>query len=135
MTPEGILGLSGALHFLQIPSLYVLSRGTLHLERELPRLSPINARLVTLFVAALTVLLLGLGGLIVLFKHQLVITAFGQSLCWLFAAFWCLRVLAQLWLHPVWPMKGSGKRLYYGLLALYAYLAASYLFVALATRA
>jgi hypothetical protein len=130
LEPSGLLMLSGALHFLQIPSMYVLSRGGLNLTRDLEELSPINARLVVLFVAALTLLLLGLGGLVVFQHQQLLSSAFGRGVCWLLGVFWSLRVAAQCWLKSAWPMKGSGSKLYYGLLVLYAYLALSYLLVA-----
>jgi hypothetical protein len=126
-----VLLVCGALHFLQIPSLFALSRGTLNLGRDLVALSPINARIITLFVAAVTFLLLGLGGLIVLQRDQLLSSAFGRGVCWLLGAFWLLRASAQwFWLRGVWPRAKSSRRLYYGLLGLYACLALCYLSVA-----
>jgi hypothetical protein len=122
---ELLLAIAGALHFLQLPSMRYLSRG-LMLRADLQRLTPLNSRLVMLFVGGVMVLLLGLGACAMLQPEAWLRDGLGPSLLLLLALFWAARAVAQAWLRPWWP-KGRGNRvLLYGLWALYAALAVTY---------
>ena len=119
------LVLAGALHFLQIPSMLYLRRG-LALERDLRRLTPLNARLVRLFIAAVMLLLLGLGASAVLQPSAWLDVALGRTLALLLGCFWLARAVSQAWLRPEWPRGPGNRALLYGLWSLYAFLALSY---------
>jgi len=120
------LSLAGALHFLQIPSLFYLARGALDLQSDLGRLSPVNRRLFVVFVVAVAFLLLGIGGLVALHPTSFLDTSLGRKLCWLLAAFWTARAAVQTWLRPVWPRDRKNRAIFYALFALYALLATCY---------
>jgi hypothetical protein len=127
---QALLMTAGALHFLQIPSMRYLSRGGLRLSEELARLSPINQRIVRLFVAAVMLLLLGLGASAALHSRCWVTTPLGHFLTALLGVFWLGRALSQAWLFDAWPRGAGNRSLYFALFALYAFLAGSYLLVA-----
>src|SRR6186713_2385206 len=63
---ELLLTIAGCLHFLQIPSTSHLARRLLKLGPDLAKLTPINARVVRIFVAAASLLILGLGITVIL---------------------------------------------------------------------
>ena len=126
---EALLAVSGALHFLQIPSMAYLNRGALRLGSDLERLSALNARIVRLFVGAVMILLLGLGASAALQTDQWLTTPLGRYLSFMLGGFWFARATAQAWLFRVWPRGRSHLGLYFGLFGLYAFLAASYLAV------
>jgi hypothetical protein len=122
---ELVLMSAGALHFLQLPSMRYLSRG-LRLRADLERLTPLNARLVRLFVGAVMVLLLGLGASAVMQPEAWLSCALGRSLLLLLAGFWAARALAQAWLRPLWPPGRANRALLYALWSLYGGLAIGY---------
>ena len=128
---EALLTVLGLLHFLQLPSTAYLARGTLQLKRELEWLSTLNQRIVLVFVAAVSFLLLGLGALLAWRAHAFATTALGHWLCALLAAFWSARAGAQLWLFSVWPRGLRNRGWYWGLLCLYLSLAVGYWLVTL----
>jgi hypothetical protein len=121
-----VLSIAGALHFLQLPSLVYLVRGTLDLRGDLGRLSAVNRRLFVVFVLAVAFLLLGMGALVALYPEHFLETPLGQRLCWLLAIFWTARALVQTWLRSVWPRDSANRAVYYGLFALYTFLAVCY---------
>ena len=59
--PELLLTIAGSLHFLQIPTTSHLARRLLKLGPDLAKLSPLNLRIVRIFMAAASLLILGLG--------------------------------------------------------------------------
>lgn len=124
---ELLLTIAGSLHFLQIPSTAHLARHLLHLGPDLAKLSPINLRIVRIFVAAASCLILGLGVIVVSHASEIASTRLGRSLCVLLVLFWCARAIAQVWLRPVWPRAARGSFWYGALLTLYVTLALSYL--------
>lgn len=123
---ETLLSMVGALHFLQVPSMRYLSRGALALAADLHKLTPINARLVRLFIAAVMLLLLGLGASACAQPEAWLSSALGRTLLLLLGCFWTGRALSQAWLRAVWPRGRANRALLYGLWALYGVLAASY---------
>jgi hypothetical protein len=123
---ETLLCLAGSAHFLQIPSMRYLSRGGLALEADLGKLTPINARLVRLFIAAVMLLLLGLGASATVQPQLWLESELGRSLTLLLGCFWLGRALAQAWLRRVWPAGAANRALLYGLWTLYGLLALSY---------
>jgi hypothetical protein len=128
---EALLAVLGLLHFLQLPSTAFLARGTLKLKRELKWLSALNQRIVLVFVAAVSFLLLGLGALLAWRAHAFATTLLGYWLCALLSAFWSARAAAQLWLFSVWPRGQGARRWYWGLFCLYLSLAGGYWLVTL----
>jgi hypothetical protein len=126
---ELLLMTAGALHYLQIPSMAYLRRGALKLESDLRRLTPVNARIVRVFVFAVMLLLLGLGALAMTQPQAWLESSLGTFLSLLLGGFWIARAAAQIWLFRVWPAGSGNRSLYFGLLLLYAYLAFSYLAV------
>ena len=122
---EAWLTLAGARHFLQIPSMRYLRRG-LALEQALGRLTPLNARLVRLFIGAVMLLLLGLGASAVLQPSAWLDVALGRTLALLLGCFWLGRAVSQAWLRPEWPRGRGNRALLYGLWLLYGFLALSY---------
>jgi len=124
---EVLLITAGALHYLQIPSMAYLRRGALKLESDLKLLTPVNARIVRVFVLAVMLLLLGLGASAMTQPHAWLDSPLGTFLSLLLGGFWVARAAAQVWLFRVWPAGYGNRSLYFGLLALYAYLAVSYL--------
>jgi hypothetical protein len=126
-TAELLLMTAGALHYLQIPSMAYLRRGALKLESDLRRLTPVNARIVRVFVLAVMVLLLGRGATAMTQPEAWLDSALGTFLSLLLGGFWIARAAAQVWLFRVWPAGSGNRSLYFGLLALYTYLAFSYL--------
>lgn len=126
-TAEVLLITAGALHYLQIPSMAYLRRGALKLESDLARLTPVNARIVRVFVVAVMLLLLGLGASAMAQPDAWLSSPLGTFLSLLLGGFWVARAGAQIWLFRVWPAGSSNRSLYFGLLALYTYLALSYL--------
>lgn len=129
---ESLLSVVGALHFLQVPSMRYLSRGALALAADLRKLTPINARLVRLFIAAVMLLLLGLGASAFMQPQAWLRSELGRTLLLLLGCFWTGRAASQAWLRAVWPLGRANRALLYGLWCLYGLLAASYwaLFVA-----
>jgi len=124
--PELLLTTAGALHFLQIPSTSHLARRMLKLSPDLAKLTPINGRIVRIFVAATSLLILGLGLTVVCYAKDVASTPLGRTLSTLLAVFWSARVAAQIWLHPVWPRDAQGRFWYFALLGVYLTLAFSY---------
>jgi hypothetical protein len=123
---ETLLRVAGALHFLQLPATRYLNWGALALQADLRKLTPINARLVPLFIAATSVLLLGLGASAAAQPRAWLDSPLGSKLTLLLAFFWLGRALAQAWLRPVWPRGRANRALLYGLWLLYGLLAVSY---------
>jgi len=129
--PELLLTIAGSLHFLQIPSTSHLARRLLKLGPDLAKLSPLNLRIVRIFMAAASLLILGLGIIVVWRANEIVSTPLGRSLCALLVLFWSARAAAQVWLRSVWPRGGQGNFWYFALLAIYLTVALSYLGAAL----
>lgn len=125
--PEWLLMTAGCLHFLQIPSTAHLARRLLGLRPDLAKLSPINGRIVRVFVAAASILILGLGVIVVSHTRELLSTDIGRHLCVLLVLFWSGRAAAQIWLRRVWPREAHGNFWYFALLTVYLTIALSYL--------
>ena len=124
--PEMLLTVAGCLHFLQIPSTSYLARRMLNLGPDLAKLSPINGYIVRIFLGATSLLILGLGLIVVGHARDVAGTPLGQTLCTLLAVFWTARVAAQLWMRRVWPKDAHGQFWYFALLGIYVTLALSY---------
>jgi hypothetical protein len=103
-----------------------LSRGALELDSDLRRLTPINARLMKLFIAATMLLLLGLGVSAFSQPQAWLQSELGRSLTLLLACFWLGRALCQAWLRGVWPQGRVNRAILFGLWGLYALLALGY---------
>jgi len=123
---ESVLIGAGVLHFLQIPSTSHLARTLLHLGPDLAKLSPLNGRIVRIFVAAASLLIFGLGLTVVCRAREIADTPLGQALCLLMTVFWTARASAQLWLRRVWPKQAWANFWYFALLTIYVTLAVSY---------
>jgi len=124
---ELLFTIAGCLHFLQIPSTAHLARRLLHLAPDLAKLSPINGRIVRIFVAAASCLILGLGLIVVWHAREIGSSRLGRSLCVLLILFWTGRAAAQIWLRAVWPRAAHGNFWYVALLVVYLTVALSYL--------
>ena len=98
---ETVLFAAGALHYLQIPSMAYLRRGALKLEGDLAKLTPVNARIVRIFVFAVMMLLLGLGASAMTQPEAWLGSPLGTFLSLLLGGFWVARASAQLWLFRV----------------------------------
>jgi len=125
--PELLLTTAGCLHFLQIPSTSHLARRLLALGPDLAKLRPINARIVRIFVAAASLLILGLGVTVVWRAKEMAFTPLGRTLCVLLVVFWSARAAAQIWLRGVWPRDAHGNFWYFALLSVYLTIAVFYL--------
>ncbi|MEI9938747.1 MAG: hypothetical protein WDO69_16130 [Pseudomonadota bacterium] len=123
---ESLLIGAGCLHFLQIPSTSHLARRMLNLGPDLAKLSPLNGRIVRIFVGAASLLIFGLGLTVVCRAQEIAGTPLGQTLCWLMTVFWSARALAQVWLRRVWPKDAHANFWYFALLTVYLALSVSY---------
>jgi len=117
--PELLLTIAGSLHFLQIPSTSYLARRLLELGPDLAKLRPINQRIVRIFIVAASILILGLGMIVISNAPEVARTPLGHALEVLLVAFWGARAAAQVALRSVWPRDSHGGVWYFALLAIY----------------
>jgi len=116
--------LAGALHFTQIPAMFLLPR-VLDFRNELSRLSEMNRRLVRVVLAGIMMCVLGLGAVVVISPAQMLDTLLGRSLGAFLALFWACRGGAQIAVYSkVWPR--SSRWSHWALSALFALLTLLY---------
>ncbi len=123
---EKLLTLAACLHLVQLPTTSWLAKRTLKLHFEIKRLSRLNVAVVLIFMGAVTFLLVGLAGVVLMHGRALLSTALGRDLCLVLALFWVARAAAQVWLYHLWPKSRAEHTIYFGLLGLYGLLATSY---------
>lgn len=125
--PATWLTLAASLHLLQLPTTSWLGRRILKLPEDLSRLSPLNRRIVLVFMGAVSFLVLALAALVIAFAERLLGDPLGRGLCLTLGLFWLARASAQIWLYRWWPRQRQGGVSYFALLGLYGFLALSYL--------
>jgi len=84
-------------------------------------------RIVRIFIVAASLLILGLGIIVISRAPEVASTPLGHALEVLLAVFWAARAAAQVSLRSVWPRDAHGSFWYFALLAIYLTVASCYL--------
>ncbi len=127
LTLRWFIFLSGLLHLCQIPAIYFAPK-MLNWKAELAKLTPINARIYVVIGVAITIVVIGLG--IVVMSASAELAAGGRlaaGVMAFLAVFWAYRAAIQIFLYTnIWPGGWMGRLSHVGLALLLTYLAVSY---------
>jgi len=120
--------LAGALHFLQIPAMFVAPR-MLNWKEDFGKLVPINRWIFRVTAGGIVLTSVCLGAIVLLHPQELIYSKLGLSLSGFLALFWAYRASAQIFIYSrVWPRNNLMDRLsYYGMSILFPIKSALYL--------
>ena len=124
---RNLVRLAGFLQFCQIPAM-IFSPKMLNWEEDLAKLSPINRNIVLVIGAAIVLTVVGSGVVVAGATEMVGGGRLGTAFCGFLGVFWLYRDAVQVFLYAkIWPKGALGRLSYYGLTALFTFLAGVYL--------
>jgi hypothetical protein len=123
---EKVVFAAGLLHLCQVPSMFAAPR-MLGWKQDLARLEPINRRIVQVIGAAIMIVVIGLGIVVMAAPGELLTTRLGAALACFLGVFWLYRAVVQVVLYRrIWPHGRLGRASHYALSLLFFALTAAY---------